>query len=536
MKLQAILTASLAAGAAAFSFGGFNIPIPSIPGGILPTALPSLPAIPSTLPSGLTVPSDFADFTDIPSIPPIPSAIVDLPPDFLKSLLPDTSIPDFSVPAIPTIDDQLPIGSRIPMMSLPPIPSIDISSAFPSLRPIPSDVAGAIASRLIDINKGLESAGFSRLPTIPADPVGAFASLRGAVASLRDQLGDGRDGLQKLVDSYLNTTQRNFTIPASEAELKGILENRGGFDMSRADAILDDLGSKTGQDIRGSIRMISALVFQNFSNAEGATNVFSRATQEFTYHGARIREGAEQAFNFSGAFIKLPALPDFQNKTLSVIQYASNPYQFISGQRLNSQVVSIMIADLAGNETQIRDLADVIRFSLPLNVTDAEYTELLGSGRAACVYWEEATAAWQTDGCSLIDLLPTEAHCACTHLTDFAVSTVTPVASPVFAVQMPSPTMAPLAASLTASADMSATASGRPGIILAVGATTEITSVGGVSTTTIVGAALGGFLAVGAIALIAANIVHYRRKEQAKLALKSIRTVSPIASKPAGWV
>jgi hypothetical protein len=512
MKLQAILTACIAAGAAAFNFGGFNIPIPSIPGGLFPTALPS--------------------------IPPIPSAIVDLPPDFLKSLLPETSIPDFSMPAIPTIDDQLPIGSRIPMISLPPIPSIDISSAFPSIRPIPSDVAGAIATRLIDINKGLESAGFSRLPTIPADPVGVFASLRGAVASLRDQLGDGRDGLQKLVDSYLNTTQRNFTVPASEAELKEILENRGGFDMSRADAILDDLGSKTGQDIRGSIRMISALVFKNFSTADGAANVFSRVTQEFTYHSARIREGAEQAFNFSGAYIRLPSLPNFQNKTLSVIQYASNPYQFISGQRLNSQVVSIMVADLAGNETAVRDLADVIRFTLPLNVTDAEYTELLGSGRAACVYWEEATAAWQTDGCSLIDLLPTEAHCACTHLTDFAVSAVIPVASPVFAVQMPSPTMAPLAASLTASsAVLPESASGRPGIILAVGgAATETTSAGGVPTTTIVGAALGGFLAVGAIALIAANIVHYRRKEQAKLALKSIRTVSPIASKPAGWV
>ncbi len=534
MKLQAILTACLAGGAAAFSFGGFNIPIPSIPGGILPTALPSLPPIPSILPTGLTVPSDFADFIDIVSVPPIPSAIVDLPTDFLKSVLPDTSIPDFSVPAIPTID-----RSRIPMISLPPVPSIDISSAFPSIpafTKIPSDVAGAIASRLIDINKGLESAGFSRLPSLPADPVGALASLRGAVASLRDQLDDGRDGLQKLADSYLNTTQRNFTVPASEAELKGILENRGGFDLSRADAILDDLGSKTGQDIRGSIRMISALVFQNFSSADGAANIFSRVTQEFTYNGARIREGAEQAFNFSGAFIRLPPLPDFQNKTLSVIQYASNPYQFISGQRLNSQVVSIMIADLAGNETQIRDLSDAIRFTLPLNVSEAEYIELLGSGRAACVYWEDATAAWQTDGCSLIDLLPTEAHCACTHLTDFAVTAVTsPVASQVFAVQMPSPTMAPLAASLTASAAESAVASGRPGIILAVGAATETTSTG-VPTTTIVGAALGGFLAIGAIALIAANIVHYRRKEQAKLALKSIRTVSPIASKPAGWV
>ena len=530
--MQVLLIAAAIGSAAAFNFGGFEIPLPSLPA-LLPTMLPTLPAdlkLPTELPTNFVRPS-------LPALPSLelPSAIVELPSGIYDEILPQiTTIPDITLPPIPTLRDSiLPIGSRLPIPSLPPLPSADFLAAslpaIPSFKPLPSDVADAIASRLGEVNEALASAGFSRLPTVPADPVGAAASLRGALASLRSDLEDGREGLDRLINSYMNVTQRNFTIPASEAELKGILENRGGFDMGRADAILEDLGSKTGQDIRGSIRMISALIFKNESSLlQEAEQTFSRVTQEFTYHGARIREGAEQVYNFSKTQIQLPAL-NLENKTLSVIQYASNPYQFLSGQRVNSQVVSIMIADLAGNETQVRDLADAIRFTLPLNVSEAEFNELLGSGKAACVYWEDATAAWQTDGCSLIELLPTEARCACTHLTDFAVAE----AGPAMLVAMPpSPSVAVLEASLTASA----AATGRPAVVFAVRSVEPESS--GVPATTIVGAALGSFLTIGGIALIVANVIHHNRKEKAKLALKSVRTVvvSPIASKPVGWV
>ena len=509
--MQALLIAISVSAAAAFNFGGFNIPLPSLPIGLLPTALPSLP--------------------------PLPSAIVDLPASFFDEIRPQiTTIPEFSIP--PIKESLFPIGSRLPIPSLPPLPSGDFLSAslpaLPSFKPLPSDVADAISSRLGEINGALASAGFSRLPTVPADPVGAIASLRGALASLRSDLEDGREGLDRLINSYMNVTQRNFTIPASEEELKGILENRGGFDMGRADAILEDLGSKTGQDIRGSIRMISALIFKNESSLMGdVEQTFSRVTQEFTYHGARIREGAEQVYNFSQTQIQLPQIQslNLENKTLSVIQYASNPYQFMSGQRVNSQVVSIMIADLAGNETQVRDLADAIRFTLPLNVSEAEFNELLGSGKAACVYWDDASSAWQTDGCSLIELLPEKARCACTHLTDFAVAAVEPIVMPV--AMPPSPSVAVLEASLTGS-PVTTAATAKPAVVFAVRSPEAASSA--VPTTTIIGAALGSFVAIGGIALIVANVIHYNRKEKAKMALKSIRTVSPISSKPTGWV
>ena len=528
--MRVALFAILAPAAVAFNFGGFSLP--SLPAG-LPTALPSLPALP--------------DGFNLQSL--LPSAIVELPSAFYESALPafPTAIPDISLPAFPTLGGGYGIQSRLPYISVPPLPSFDLSTELPSLPAIPSELAGAVASRLLDINNELASAGFSQLPT---NPVGAIASLRGAIASIREQLGDGRDGLQKIADSYMNSTSRNFTVPASEAELREILEGRGGFNMERADAILDDLGSKTGQDVHGSVRMIAALVLQNSTQPQ----IFTRVTQEFTMHAVRVREGAEQAFNFTASQglsqIHLPAL-DLQNKTLSVIQYASNPYQFLSGQRINSQVVSIMIADLAGNETQVRDLQNTINFTLPLNVSDSGVRDPTLSGASgsydaeynaladvACVYWDSATSAWQTDGCTLIELLPAEARCACTHLTDFAIATVVAVvavvASPTpFVVAVASPSVAPLAATLTASVSSwmtpAVTSPRQPIVQLDA----DTSSSGKTPLGTIVGASIGGIVAVGAIALIAANWFHYRHKRAAKRAVKSITNVSPIKN---NWV
>jgi hypothetical protein len=272
--------------------------------------------------------------------------------------------------------------------------------------------------------------------------------------------------------------------------------------------------------------MIATLVLQNTSQ------MFTRVTQEFTMHAVRLREGVEQVFNFGTTQMQMPAL-DLQNKTLSVIQYASNPYQFISGQRLNSQVVSIMIADLAGNETQISDLQNTINFTLPLNVSAAEYNELLGSSAAACVYWDDATAAWQTDGCALIELLPAEARCACNHLTDFAVAAVNPSPSAA-AVIAASPSIAPLAASLTAtgSAWQTQTATSRPALLIAN--TNPVTETSGTPVSTIIGASVGSVVAVGAAALIAINWIYYRRRQTSKIYSKPITTLSPV--KQNGWV
>ncbi len=494
MNLRTILSAVALCTASAFNFGGINIPLPSLPQN-LPTALPSIPVLPTALPTGLE----------------IPTSIVELPSAFYDSVLPSlpTTIPNIPDYSIPAIKSELAINSRLPYISVPPFPSFDISTALPSILPIPSEFADAIASRLQDINNGLASAGFTKLPTPDRN---AVASLRGAIASIREQLGDSHDNLQKLVDSYMNTTQRNFTIPSSEGELRDIIERRAEFNLSRADAILDDLGRKTGQEIHGTIRMISALILQN------TTDIYTRATNEFTYHAVRLREGAEQAFNFSQTAIRLPTGLDLQNKTLSIVQYASNPYQFLSGQKVNSQVVSIMIADLAGNETSIRGLQDAINFTLPLNLTDIDYSVLQQPGRATCSYWDTISSTWQTDGCSLIALMPAEATCSCTHLTDFAITSVVVQSTP------PTPTsIIPTPATTPATTTATATLAQQP-ILLAHTATT--TTKESTPMLTIVGASVGSVIGALLIGLAVANIVYYRRKQLTKLTTKPIITKS----------
>ena len=488
MNLQTILCAVAACTATAFNFGGINIPLPS-----LPQNLPSIPVLPTALPTGLQ----------------IPTSIVELPSAFYESALPiiPTAIPDYSYPPIKS---ELVINSRLPHISIPPFPSIDIpTTEFPYKPQITHEFTDAIASRLIDINNALESAKFTKLPT---QDIGAIASLRGAIASIREQLGDGRDNLQKLIDSYMNSTQRNFTIPSSEGELRDIIERRADFNLSRADSILDNLGS--GQEIHSTIRMISALILQN------NTSIYTRATQEFTYHAVRLRHGVEQAFNFSQTTIRLPPGLDLNNKTLSVVQYASNPYQFLSGQKLNSQVVSIMIADLAGNETSIRGLLNAINFTLPLNLTDIDYSIFQEPGRAACSYWDTISSAWQTDGCSLMALAPTEATCSCTHLTDFAITQVNiPQSSaiPMNTIQLsPSPAILPSPQQiiLAAAQPQTTTESSKPSTFVIVGAT--------------VGSVIGALL----IGLAIANYVHYKNKQLAKLTVKPVQTKSALATLP----
>ena len=485
MNLRTTLSAVAACTATAFNFGGINIPLPSF-----------FQNLPTALPTGLT----------------FPTSIVELPSSFYDSILP--SMPE--------------INSRLPYISVPPFPSIDISTALPSIPAIPSEYTGAIASRIIDINNVLESAGFTKLPT---PEINAIASLRGAVASIREQLGDGRDNLQKLIDSYMNTTQRNFTIPSSEGELRDIIERRADFNLSRADAILDNIGP--GQEIHSTIRMISALVLQN------TTDIYTRTTQEFTYHAVRLREAGEQVFNFSQTAIRLPPGLDLQNKTLSVIQYASNPYQFLSGQKLNSQVVSIMIADLAGNETSIRGLLNAINFTLPLNLTDVDYSILQEPGRAACSYWDTISSAWQTDGCSLIALVPAEATCSCTHLTDFAITQVSTAASVGSSSSIPSsgssssiPQTSAIPINIIQLSPSPATLPSPQQVILAAAQPQTTTESSNPSIIVIVGATIGTVVGALLIGLAIANIVYYKRKQLAKLTVKPIQTKSALATLP----
>jgi hypothetical protein len=456
----AILLTVIAA-ANAFSFGGFNLP--SIPAISIP-AIPSIPQLPS-----------------FPEFPSIPADIASLIPDKIPSFAFNRTIPAFpSIPEIPSIPA---LPSPLDGFVKPPngLPSID----FDSYRSMLPDYRSLVPTAVPEVNDILKSLGVSPLPTL------RIPSRMPAIPTLDDF------GLRD--NDLLDFWRRNHTlkVPESEQELRDFLGNHTKFDFGRADAVLDKLGQDTGYDIHGSVRMISGLVLNN----QSFDQVYKRVTTEFTVYTQRIREGVQNTFNFSVSQLKLPPslsslsllTNDRNNLTLSVVKYARNPYAAVSGQRLNSSVVSIMVGDMLGNETRINGLTELINFTLPLDGA---------ADGGACVYWNETATTWSTDGCQLLELIADEATCGCNHLTDFA-----------FIASEPSPSASAMATYLRP----------QPGQVLAAPAATKPTPNG--TSPLVIGLASGGAV-LGSVLLVAAymNWRHSRRQR-----IKSLR------APPTGW-
>lgn len=321
----------------------------------------------------------------IPSFPFI-DEIPTLPAD-LASLLPD-KIPSFAF----NRTTEFPSIPELP--SMPPMPSID----FDSYRTAIPDYKSLVPTAVPDVNDILKSLDITPFPTIRVPS-------RLPLIPTLDDFGF-RDN--DLMDFW----RRNHTlkVPESEQELRDFIGNRTKFDFNRADALVDRLSDEVGTDVRPSIRMIAGLVLNN----QSFDQVYKRATTEFTFYSQRIRESTKTLFNFTNTQVGVPSI-DLANRTLSVIRYVQNPYTLLSDQKLNSSVVSIMVADLAGNETRIRDLPELLNFTLPV---DGMFDDEHQTG--ACVYWNETVTTWATDGCQLLKVLDGVATCGCNHLTDFA--------------------------------------------------------------------------------------------------------------------
>lgn len=418
--------------AAAFGFGDFK--------------LPSIP-----------IPSDFQRYlSEIPSIPA--DFITELPTinlDNLASLIPE-------MPSIPNFNRS----SAIPIPSLPEFPSLP---PLPSMRELPSQLSDFINSAVPAINDALKSLGVSPLPTIRVPS--SFPEM----PSLNPE--DLKQGYEDAAAYW--RANHTLKVPESEAELKDLIRDRSSFNMTRAEQLLDRLGEQSGYDVHGSVRMIAALILTN----QSADSVYERTTREFTMAATRMREIGEQTFRIAGLDISLPAALAGANQTLSVIQHTGNPYAALSSQPINGSVISIMIGDLLGNETNVRDLASLINFTVP------------GVGDA-CVFWNETEVAWSGEGCRVLGQTEAATLCGCNHLTDFTVISIAPQVATVQSAS--SHPMQPLIVSQSTSS--------RPSDL-------------------VLGLAVGGAL-VGAvlIAALVMNIRHAKENKNKRLTVK-----------PTGW-
>ncbi len=478
--MKSILCVAMLAVASAFSFGGFQVSVPPLPSRPpIPTfSLPPLPSIPE-LPTIV--------FPSVPVIPSIPTDINSIP-----------SI-DLTVPSIP----QQNFTSRLPIPSIPTIPTLE---PFPSLPPFPSyDIpTPPTAIPITDINNALKSLGVSAMPSM------RIPSIPPAIPTFQDILGNGRDTIADLAD-YWNKT-RSGQLPTSQDELKQFLQNNTRFDFKRADEFVDRLGSDIGTDIHGPIRMISGLVLQNLTFDQ----VYKRTTGEFSMVSTRLRDLAHD-LNFTQ--IRFPPLPfSPENATLSIIQFAKNPYSSLSVLQPNTSVISIMIADIySGNETNVRGLEQLINFTLP-------FTEPIGLDQnAACMYWNTTQKEWATDGCQTLNVTVGAVVCGCNHLTDFAA---------VFVAAGPSVAPAPSAVASTPVMSVSPLLRGSASFNPVMGMAADVAkaSSGGLSSSVIAGLSAGGAtLLLSAIGLIYLNKRHADKKKLQK-AIRPMPTVNPVTA------
>jgi hypothetical protein len=346
-----------------------------------------------------------------------------------------------------------------------------------------------------------------RIPSIPP-----------AIPTFQDLLGNGRDTIADLADFWNKT--RSGQLPTSQDELKQFLQNNTRFDFKRADEFVDRLGSDLGADIHGPIRMIAGLILQNMT----VDDVYKRTTAEFSMVTTRLRDLAHD-LNFTQ--IRLPpALSSLaENATLSIIQFIKNPYSTLSRIQPNTSVVSIMIGDLySGNETAVRDLDQLINFTLPL----AE--PVTGDMRdVVCMFWNTTDREWSAEGCKTLGVSLSSVQCGCNHLTDFAAMILPVVSASPSSMSVISPS--PLVMSSSPIPVLRATASASFNPVLEMAEQVAVARSGGLNPSVTAGLAAGGAtLVLSAIGLIYLNKRHADKKRRLK-AISPLPTVNPITAK-----
>ena len=515
-------------------------PLPSIPSGLLPTALPpipsdiggaisdiiagsAIPGIPTRMPTIPAEPSGFKELIDnLLAGSPLPPALPSDQNGPYMQLLNGSALPHGLVPTeyeemFNNIIHGSPLpeefqegqdliqgvlaGSALPtrrMPTIPSMPSIDMRPYQDMLGQLFDSVKGMFGGVDIapaDLLKELTAQGFA-VPSI--DPTRLLANRDEYLAKLREQF-------QKLAEKL---REKNLLAEISNMrdELKDVLGGRKQFNMSSAEDYLDRLGGLVGNsgfdglnstlqgalknismgEVHDSMRRIGALVSQSQEK-------FEKMTSDFKFGAQKLIDGAQNLLKFNTTAVGLPPLP-LLNQTLTLIEWASNPYEGLTGRKLNSSVVSVMLADAAsGNETIVRGLEQLINITLAI-VGGGSGS---GSNVPECVYWNTSVGDWLGDGCSVQEVRDGAVVCGCNHLTDFGVILVSPVGT------------------------IPASPGPRPGGVIVMAAT-GTSAAGEKDMKPLIGGVVGGVAGTLVLSIVAANLWDRRKKaRRAKRAIGS---------------
>lgn len=549
-----LLAGQVDVGAGQFGgFGGFF-------GGLIPTGLPTIPAMTSDIGGAITdiiagsavpgiatrlpaVPSGLEEFLgNLLAGSPLPAALPSDQNGPWMALLNGSALPHGLVPseyeeifnnivhgsAVPEAikgyegsAQNLLAGSAFPTRRMPTIPVIP---GMPSIDVGPyQDMLGQLFDSVKDLFSGVDAVPADLLKQLAAEGF-AVPSIdpQGLLSNRNDYLSKIREQFQKLAEKLREKGILN-QISTLRNDLHDVLGGRKQFNISDADGYLNKLSGLVGigglnstfqgvlqnismGDVHDSMRRIGALVSQNGEK-------FQKMTGDFQFGAQRLIDGAENIVYFNRTTVGLPSLP-LLNQTLTIVEWASNPYEGLTGRKLNSSVISVMLADAAsGNETLVRGLEQLINITL----------RLLGGGGGdgsvpTCVYWNTSVADWLGDGCSVQQVLNDSVVCGCNHMTDFAVvfiGTVAPEASaPVTVVSStsgPRPSYSPMG-----------------GGVLAVGSGAVAEPAKDMKP--LIGGIVGGLTGSLLLSIVAANL--WDRHKKARRARKVIAAVAPTVVNP----
>eukprot|EP00117_Sycon_ciliatum_P037893 scpid45238/ scgid4261/ Probable G-protein coupled receptor 112 len=83
----------------------------------------------------------------------------------------------------------------------------------------------------------------------------------------------------------------------------------------------------------------------------------------------------------------------------------------------NSTFLATQVVTVNVGKTPRPNLTDPILLAFPFNRFGLDLTEI----NASCVFWDNATVSWSTEGCRTVSVTSRHVRCQCDHLTNFAV-------------------------------------------------------------------------------------------------------------------
>jgi hypothetical protein len=105
---------------------------------------------------------------------------------------------------------------------------------------------------------------------------------------------------------------------------------------------------------------------------------------------------------------------------IRMMVFVGNPFAWANNAgNLTSSVVWMALATAEEVPIQVYNITKPITITIP-----GKYNDKTNGRKAACVYWNNATFTWESDGCSLTSISATQATCLCNHLTLFSVHNV----------------------------------------------------------------------------------------------------------------